>query len=76
MKNPIHPCRIIREDYLEPLNISSNELRNAIGISSQNLNAILKEKASITLEIAESLSKFFDTTPELWVNMQSNYEKK
>jgi addiction module HigA family antidote len=76
MKNPIHPGRIIREDYLEPLNISSNELRNAIGISSQNLNAILKEKASITLEIAESLSKFFDTTPELWVNMQSNYEKK
>lgn len=65
MKNPIHTGRIIRKEYLEPLNISGYELANKFGISSQKLTSILNEKAHITLEIAESLSKVFDTTPDL-----------
>jgi addiction module HigA family antidote len=76
MKNPIHPGRIIREDYLEPLNMSSYELANKLGISSQQLTSILNEKANITSEIAESLSNFFETTPDLWINMQANFDKK
>jgi addiction module HigA family antidote len=76
MKNPIHPGRIIKEEYLEPLNIKTNELASALGISSQTLSWIIHGNASITQEIVESLSKVFDTTPDLWIHMQANYEKK
>ena len=74
MHNPPHPGEVIKELCLEPLNISVIEFAEALGVSQQNLSAILKGRASITPEIAIRLGKAFGTSPESWLNQQMQYD--
>ena len=73
-RKPTHPGEILKEDYLEPLSISITQLAKALGVSRKTLSKIVNEKASITPEMALKLSRVFDTTPELWLNLQNNYD--
>jgi len=74
MKKPIHPGRIIRDDYLEPLELTTGALAEALSVSRQTVAAVLNERAGISPEMALRLSEAFDTTPELWIAMQRNYD--
>jgi len=74
MKKPIHPGRIIRDDYLEPLELTTGALAEAVGVTRQTIAAILNERAGVSPEMALRLSEAFDTTPELWIAMQRNYD--
>jgi addiction module HigA family antidote len=74
MFKPIHPGRIIRDDYLEPLELTAGELANALGVSRQTMVAILNERAGVSPEMALRLARAFDTTPDLWIGMQRNYD--
>jgi addiction module HigA family antidote len=74
MFKPVHPGRIIRDDYLEPLEITTGQLAKALGVSRQTMAAILNERAGVSSEMALRLAKAFDTTPELWITMQRNYD--
>jgi addiction module HigA family antidote len=74
MHNPPHPGEVIKELCLEPLNMSVIEFAEALGVSQQNLSAILNGRASITPEIAIRLGKAFGTSAESWLNQQMQYD--
>jgi antitoxin HigA-1 len=73
-RQPTHPGKIIKEDYLLPLSISINDMAIALGVSRKTLSKIVNERGSITPEMALRLSRAFETTPELWLNLQKNYD--
>jgi addiction module HigA family antidote len=72
--NPPHPGEILKEDYLQPLGLTITEAADGLGIARKNLSAIINGKAGISPEMAMRLSKAFDTTPDLWLNLQANYD--
>ena len=74
MYKPVHPGRIIRDDYLEPLELTTGALAEALGVTRQTMAAILNERAGVSPEMALRLAKAFDTTPELWITLQRNYD--
>ncbi len=71
---PTHPGGILKRHYLEPLNLTVSELAKALGISRKTLSRIVNEHGSITPDMALRLSKAFSTTPQLWLNLQQNYD--
>ena len=71
---PTHPGRILREDYLEPLDLTVTKLAMHLGVSRKTLSKILNEHASVSPEMALRLSKAFKTTPALWLNLQKEYD--
>ncbi len=73
-RKPTHPGRILKEDYLEPLALTITELSETLGVSRKTLSKIVNEKASVTPAMALKLSMAFDTSPELWINLQKNYD--
>lgn len=73
-RQPTHPGKIIKEDYLLPLSISIKDMAFALGVSRKTLSKIINERGAITPEMALRLSRAFETTPELWLNLQKNYD--
>ena len=73
---PIHPGEILREEYLAPLGLSVNALALALRVPATRMQAIVKEERSITPDTALRLARYFGTTPELWLNLQSTYDIK
>ncbi len=73
-RKPTHPGQILKEDYLEPLDLTITELSKVIGTSRKTLSKIVNGRGSVTPEMALKLSKAFDTSPEFWLNLQRNYD--
>ena len=73
-RQPTHAGTIIKEDYLVPLSISIKDMASALGVSRKTLSKIINERGSITPDMALRLSRAFDTTPDLWLNLQKNYD--
>jgi antitoxin HigA-1 len=73
-RQPTHPGQIIKEDYLLPLSISIKDMAATLGISRKTLSKIINGRGSITPEMALRLSRAFETTPDLWLNLQKNYD--
>ena len=73
-RQPTHPGKIIKEDYLLPLSLTIKDMASNLGISRKTLSKIINERGSITPDMALRLSRAFDTTPDLWMNLQKNYD--
>lgn len=73
-RQPTHPGKIIKEDYLVPLSITVTELASILGVSRKTLSKIINERGAITPDMALRLSRAFDTSPDLWMNLQKNYD--
>ena len=73
-RRPTHPGEIIRKEYLEPLNMTQQQLADALGVTRVRINEIVLGKRSITPDSAFRLSKFFNTTPDFWINLQINVD--
>ena len=71
---PIHPGEILLEEFLKPLKISQNALSRDLDVPLQRINQIVLGKRSISVDTALRLAKYFGTTPELWLNLQSRYD--
>lgn len=71
---PIHPGEILREEFMEPLGLSQNALARELGIDPARINEIVRGKRSISADTALRLARYFGTTPELWMNLQSRYD--
>jgi addiction module HigA family antidote len=67
---PSHPGEILREEFLAPMEISQVELAKRLNIPFQRVNQIVGEKRSVTPDTALRLAKLFETTPDLWLNLQ------
>ncbi|WP_300672746.1 HigA family addiction module antitoxin [Desulfoluna sp.] len=73
-RQPTHPGKIIKEDYLVPLSISIKDMALNLGVSRKTLSKIVNEKGAVSPDMALRLSRAFDTTPELWLNLQTKYD--
>ncbi len=73
-RQPAHPGKIIKQDYLVPLSLTITELASILGVSRKTLSKIINERGAITPDMALRLSRAFDTSPELWLTLQKNYE--
>jgi len=73
LRHPTHPGGILKRHYIEPLSMTISGLAGVLGVSRKTLSEIVNAHASITPDMALRLSKAFKTTPELWLNMQRNY---
>jgi addiction module HigA family antidote len=73
-RRPTHPGKILREEYLEPLEMTQQQLADALGITRVRINEIILGKRSITPDTAFRLSKYFNTTPDFWLNLQQNID--
>lgn len=73
-RKPSHPGEILDELYIQPLNLNLQKLAERLRISRNTLFKIRSGKASITPAIALALAEAFDTTPQLWTNLQTNYD--
>lgn len=71
---PIHPGEILMEDFIEGFGITQNRLAVAIGVPPRRINEIVHGKRGITADTAIRLARYFGTSDELWMNLQSNYE--
>ena len=74
MDNPPHPGEILRADYLEPLGLTVTEATKALGVARKTLSAVLNERAAVSPAMAYRLAKALDTSPELWINLQAQYD--
>jgi addiction module HigA family antidote len=70
----IHPGEILREEFLKPLGYSAYELAKQIRVPAPRVNDIALEKRGITADTAVRLAKFFGTSKQFWMNLQSAYE--
>lgn len=73
---PIHPGEILRELYLEPLDMTAYALAKHLNIPRTRIERIVAEKLGITADTALRLAKFFKTTPEYWLNLQNAFDIK
>ena len=73
-KAPIHPGRILLEDFLEPLGVTQTKLCIAIAVEPRRISEIINGKRSITPDTALRLGRFLSTGPELWLNLQQEYD--
>jgi addiction module HigA family antidote len=71
-RRPTAPGEILRHEFLEPLGLSQKELAEALGITRVRLSEILRGKRAITPDTAFRLARFFDTTPEFWLGLQTD----
>jgi len=71
---PKHPGEIPLEEFLIPMGLSQVKLAAHIGVPAQRINEIVRGKRGITPETAWLFSQAFGTTPQLWINLQTNHD--
>jgi addiction module HigA family antidote len=73
---PIHPGEILREEYLIPLGMNAHSLALELKVPAPRINDIVRERRSITPDTALRLSRYFNSSPEFWLNLQTAYDLK
>jgi addiction module HigA family antidote len=73
-RRPTHPGKILKEDYLLPLSLTIKDMAENLGVSRKAISKIINERGPVTPDMALRLSRAFDTTPDLWLNLQKNYD--
>ena len=71
---PTHPGEILLEEFLKPMAISQVAFARHIGVSVQRVNELVRGKRGVSPETAWLLSQAFGTTPQFWINLQSNFD--
>ena len=71
---PIHPGEILKEEFLQPMNITQYRLAKAIGVDPRRIHAIVHGERAITVETALLLSRFFGNSAEFWMGLQNQYD--
>jgi addiction module HigA family antidote len=73
---PIHPGEILREEFLVPLGMNAHALALELKVPAPRMNDIVRERRAVTPDTALRLARYFGTTPEFWLNLQSAYDLK
>jgi len=69
-RQPTHPGEMLREEFLEPMNISQRDLADAIHVPYQRVNELVNQKRGVTPSTALRLAKFFGVSADFWLNLQ------
>jgi addiction module HigA family antidote len=70
---PVHPGEILLDEFLSPMNISQYRLAKDINVSARRINEIVHGNRAISANTALRLAKYFGTSPQFWLNLQSHY---
>ncbi|PHS31956.1 MAG: addiction module antidote protein, HigA family [Sulfurovum sp.] len=73
-RQPTHVGEILKEEFLVPLGITQSHLAKALHTSFRAINELVNEKRGMTTEMALKLAKYFGTTPQVWLNIQNQYD--
>jgi addiction module HigA family antidote len=71
---PIHPGEVLMEDFIEGFGITQNRLAVSIGVPPRRINEIVHGKRAITADTALRLGKYFGTSAQFWLNLQTHYD--
>ena len=71
---PVTPGEVLEEEFLKPMGLSQYRLAKEIHVPPRRINEIVKVKRAITADTALRLGRYFGTSAQLWVNLQSTYE--
>ena len=71
---PVHPGEILLEDFMKPLGITQYRLAKEMNVYPRKVNEIVLGKRAITADTALRLARFFGTSPEVWMNLQTHYD--
>ena len=69
-RKPTHPGEMLREDFLPDYDLSVSGLAEALGVSRQSVNELLRERRAVSPEMALRLGRLFGNSPEFWLNAQ------
>ncbi len=70
----IHPGEILREEFLKPMGLTTYRLAKELQVPTPRINDIVLEKRGITADTALRLGRYFNMTPNFWMNLQTHYE--
>jgi len=73
---PIHPGEILREEFLLPLGLSANALSLALRVPATRIHEVVRQRRGVTSDTALRLARYFNTTPQFWLNLQTNFNLK
>jgi len=73
-KNLIHPGEILEEEFMKPMGLSQNALAIELRVPITRIGDIVHKRRGISADTALRLAKYFDTTSDFWMNLQSNYD--
>ena len=71
---PLHVGEVLREEFLAPLNLSPYAIAKALKVPRTRIERLVREETALTADTALRLSRYFGTTPEFWMNLQTGYE--
>ena len=71
---PIPAGEIVMEDFMRPLGLSINSLARALWVPANRISGIVNGTRAISADTALRLGKYFATSPEIWLDLQSDYE--
>lgn len=73
-RRPTHPGEMLRDDFLPDYGLTVSSLAEAVGVSRQSINELLRERRGVSLEMALRLARLFGNSPEFWLKAQQAVE--
>ncbi|MBL0742512.1 HigA family addiction module antidote protein [Chryseolinea sp. Jin1] len=70
----VHPGEILKEDFLDALNVTPYALAKAIGVDQTRISQLIKGTRNMSADTALRLGRFFGTSPEFWLNLQTRFD--
>ena len=71
---PIHPGEVLREEFIVPLGMNAHSLAMALQVPAPRINDVVRERRAITVDTALRLAKYFGTSAEFWLGLQTDYD--
>ena len=71
---PTHPGEMLREEFLRPMGLTQQQLAKGIGVPYQRVNELVNGRRGVTPSTALRLAKFFDVSPDFWLNLQIRWD--
>lgn len=72
--HPVHPGEVLLEEFLKPMGLSQNRLGLELGVHPRRINEIVLRKRRITADTALRLARYFGTSPQFWLGLQTDYD--
>ena len=71
---PVHPGKVLREEFLGPMNLSPYAVARAVGVPRTRIERLANEQTAVTADTALRLARYFGTSAAFWMNMQARFD--
>jgi antitoxin HigA-1 len=74
MGRRMHPGRVLREEYMEPMRLDASGLAQALGVAPWQIVPLIAHQGTMTSDLALRLARCFGTSPQFWLGLQTAYD--